>query len=272
MLNPFPITGPCRIINVGANEVRQGDPLVAIEEEMKSVNYVRVPGLPSFTGGAVGYIGFDCFQYFEPTIQGELEDPIGLPDAVFMMCDTLVIFDRVRQIISVVSHVKSSNDDDAEATAKKYASAKENIEKTLDRLQQERTPVVPQPSIQLGNQGQSDVGKEGYEQFVTTLKRHIVEGDIFQAVPSQRIARPTSLHPFNAYRHLRSLNPSPYMFYVDLKDFQIVGASPEVLAKVQDRVVYVNPIAGTRKRGKHHRKTRRLPKDCSLTPRNGQSM
>jgi anthranilate synthase component 1 len=111
------------------------------------------------------------------------------------------------------------------------------------------TPDVAQPPIILGNQAVSNVGKEGYESFVTTLKKHVIAGDIIQAVPSQRLARPTTLNPFNAYRHLRQVNPSPYMFYVDCGELQIVGASPETLCKVENNVVYNHAIAGTTKRG-----------------------
>jgi anthranilate synthase component 1 len=126
---------------------------------------------------------------------------------------------------------------------------------------------VDQPPIQLGQEAVSNVGKQGYMDFVSTLKHHIKEGDIFQTVPSQRLARPTSLHPFNVYRHLRSLNPSPYMFYVNLKGFTIVGASPEMLTKVQDRVVYTHPIAGTRKRGKSPKEDQELADDLLADPK-----
>jgi anthranilate synthase component 1 len=111
------------------------------------------------------------------------------------------------------------------------------------------TPEPRQLPITLGNEAVSNVGKEGYEQFVTTLKKHIVAGDIIQAVPSQRLARPTSLHPFNAYRHLRQVNPSPYMFYLDCGELQVVGASPETLCKVERNVVFNHAIAGTTRRG-----------------------
>jgi anthranilate synthase component I len=200
-------------------------------------------------GGAVGYIGFECFQHFEPTLKRDLKDPIGIPEAIFVLCDTLVVFDRVRQIVNVVSHFRSdvTAPEDIE---REYMKAAEEIECTLTLLNDPHTPSVPQPPVVLGNEAISNVGRDGYEGFVTKLKHHIVEGDIFQAVPSQRLARPTSLHPFNVYRHLRSINPSPYMFYVNLDDFQIVGASPEMLTKVENRTVYTHPIAGTRKRGK----------------------
>lgn len=112
------------------------------------------------------------------------------------------------------------------------------------------TPDVLQPAISLGNEATSNVGKEGYEGFVTKLKEHIIAGDIIQAVPSQRLSRPTDLHPFNVYRHLRQLNPSPYMFYLDCGELQIVGASPETLCKVESNKVYNHAIAGTIKRGR----------------------
>ncbi|KAF7723642.1 hypothetical protein EC973_001784 [Apophysomyces ossiformis] len=257
---------PYKLIKVGPNEAVQGDPLLAVEKELAPIRYVKVPGLPSFTGGAVGYIGFDCFQYFEPSIQGELEDPLGIPDAIFMFCDTLVIFDRVRQIVNVVSHFRSDVTD-PEEVRKEYMKAADEIECTYTLLNEPNIPSVPQPPVVLGNQHTSNVGKDGYMNFVTTLKHHIKEGDIFQTVPSQRLARPTSLHPFNVYRHLRSLNPSPYMFHVNLKDFVIVGASPEMLTKVQDRVAYTHPIAGTRKRGKSSEEDKELARDLLQDPK-----
>ncbi|KAG0175126.1 hypothetical protein DFQ28_005038 [Apophysomyces sp. BC1034] len=257
---------PYKLIKIGPNEAIQGDPLLAVEKELAPVRYVKVPGLPSFTGGAVGYIGFDCYQYFEPSIKGELKDPLEIPDAIFMLCDTLVIFDRVRQIVNIVSHFRSDVTD-PEAVRKEYMKAADEIECTYTLLNEPHIPSIPQPPIVLGNQHTSNVGKDGYMNFVSTLKHHIKEGDIFQTVPSQRLARPTSLHPFNVYRHLRSLNPSPYMFHVNLKDFVIVGASPEMLTKVQDRVAYTHPIAGTRKRGKTMQEDHELAQDLLQDPK-----
>jgi anthranilate synthase component 1 len=117
-------------------------------------------------------------------------------------------------------------------------------------LESPHVPVPPQGPIKLGQKAVSNVGREGYEGFVTNLKKHIVEGNIIQAVPSQRLSRPTSLHPFNLYRHLRRINPSPYMFYLNCGDVQVVGASPETLCKVESRKVYNHAIAGTVRRGK----------------------
>ncbi|KAF9211394.1 hypothetical protein BGZ59_008136 [Podila verticillata] len=240
---------PYKVLKTGPEEALQGDPLTILEKELKNIRYVKVPGIQDFTGGAIGYIGYDNVQYFEPrTKRDDLQDPMGLPDAVFLFCDTIVIFDHLYQKIQVVTHYRSDVTDPAEVQ-NQYLKAVEEIQITVDLLNQEHTPKVPQPAVILGQEPVSNVGKDGYEGFVTTLKKHIKKGDIIQAVPSQRLAKPTTLHPFNIYRHLRSINPSPYMFYLDLKDFTLVGASPEMLVKVQDRVVFTHPIAGTRKRG-----------------------
>jgi anthranilate synthase component 1 len=130
-----------------------------------------------------------------------------------------------------------------------YDAATARIRTMMDALTHPTIPTVPQPPIVQGYDFTSNIGQEGYTSFVRTLKTHIHNGDIIQAVPSQRLSRQTSLHPFNLYRYLRTVNPSPYMFYVDMDDFKIIGASPEMLVKVHDRTVYTHPIAGTRRRG-----------------------
>ncbi|CAG8522651.1 10560_t:CDS:2, partial [Scutellospora calospora] len=147
------------------------------------------------------------------------------------------------------SHYRS-DDYDLKYVDYKYREATDKITHVLNLLSKETTSKIPQKEIILNQTSVSNVGKEGYKEFVTILKEHIVKGDIIQAVPSQRFERPTTLHPFNAYRHLRTVNPSPYLFYIDLNDCQIVGASPELLVKVENDIVYTHPIAGTRKRGK----------------------
>lgn len=242
---------PYMLLKSGNKEELKGDPLVHIENEMKKVKYVSVQGLPQFTGGAIGYISYDCVQYFEPRTACELKDPLGVPDMIMLLCNTLVIFDHLKHLIKVVSHIKTNDEElSVDEIRKRYNSTVEEISLVLATLQKPEIPLPEQKPIVLNQKTESNTGKEGYEKFVTELKRHIIEGDIIQAVPSQRISKHTTLHPFNAYRHLRSINPSPYMFYIDMKDFQIVGASPEMLVKVEDNIVHNHPIAGTRKRGK----------------------
>lgn len=222
---------------------------LTLKLDLTNLIYIYISYIFLNTGGAIGYIAYDCVKHFEPRTARELNDPFGLPDSFFLLCDTLVIFDHVYQLLNVVSHYRS-NSTDPNVIEYQYRKTVEKIQHVLNLLQTDHIPSVPQGEIHLNQSCTSNVGKIGYEGFVTRLKKHIKNGDIIQAVPSQRLARPTNLHPFNVYRHLRTLNPSPYMFYLDFKDYQIVGASPELLVKVENDMVYTHPIAGTRKRGK----------------------
>ena len=224
--------------------------MIALQKELSLVKYVKIPEVPTFTGGAIGYVSYDCIQHFEPKTKCELKDPLEIPEAVFMLVDTLIIYDHIFQNIKVVSHVFIPRSFGTGNLAFTYQTAVSKARRLAKVLLSSVIHEPLQPPIVLGNEAVSNVGKEGYEAFVTTLKQHIIAGDIIQAVPSQRLAKPTTLHPFNAYRHLRQVNPSPYMFYLDCGDLQIVGASPETLCKVEKNVVFNHAIAGTTKRGK----------------------
>ncbi|KAL5511513.1 TRP2 [Sanghuangporus vaninii] len=253
---------PVKIIKTGVKEEATGDPMSVLQKELASYRYVKIPEVPTFTGGAIGYVSYDCIQYFEPKTACQLKDPLGIPEAFFMLSDTIVIFDHLFQNIKVVSHVffSSPNRDSPQVNlAFVYNTAVEKARRLARMLlSSSPTPEPLQPPIVVGQHPTSNVGRDGYEAFVTKLKQHIVAGDIIQAVPSQRLARPTTLHPFNAYRQLRQVNPSPYMFYVDCGDSQLVGASPETLCKVERNKVYNHAIAGTTKRGKTPEEDERL--------------
>jgi anthranilate synthase component 1 len=204
------------------------------------------------TGGAVGYVAYDCVKYFEPRTKRDLKDPLQVPESLFMITDTIVAFDHFFQTIKVITHMHVRDDQEAtpEALQADYDKATKAIEEIVETLQAPEVPLPPQPPIQKGQDYVSNIGREGYEAHVNRLKKHITKGDIIQAVPSQRFSRPTSLHPFNIYRHLRTVNPSPYLFYIDCGDFQLVGASPELLVKSENGRIITHPIAGTIKRGK----------------------
>ena len=243
-------TGPRKILKTGPGHGPEADPLPALEEELSKFRVAHVPGLslPPLTGGAIGYVGYDCVRYFEPKTARDMKDPLGVPESLFMLYDTIVAFDRFFGIIKVISYLRVP-----ESTSKieaEYAKARKVIEDVVEILLSSDTPLPQQPPVQLDQQYTSNIGREGYEGHVTGLKKHITNGDIIQCVPSQRFARPTSLHPFNIYRHLRTVNPSPYLFYIDCGDFQIVGASPELLVKEEEGRIITHPIAGTVKRGK----------------------
>lgn len=241
-------TKPLDVLRIGPNCALQGDPLHHLEQRMNDYEYVQLPELHMFTGGAVGYMAFDCIQHFEPKTKRELRDPFGIPESVWLLCDTAVIFDHVYQTVYCVAHVhRRTPDADVDAL---YDAAVRSVHALVHAIHVDHTPLPKQPAIRLGSEATSNVGQAGYERFVTQLRKHILCGDIFQAVPSQRLARPTQLHPFNCYRHLRRINPSPYMFYVDCGDAQLVGASPETLCSVHRGEVAVHAIAGTVRRGK----------------------
>ena len=166
-----------------------------------------------------------------------------------MFFDPVIVFDHLFQTINVISHVQIPPNNDDSALDLAYQVARDKIQTICNELNSPGVPLPPQGPITLNNTYTSNVGQTGYEAYVQTLKEKIIEGQIIQAVPSQRLARPTSLHPFNIYRHLRTVNPSPYMFYIDCGDFQLVGASPELLVKSENGRIITHPIAGTIRRG-----------------------
>ena len=174
-------------------------------------------------------------------------DPLGLPESVFMFVDTLLVFDHVRHKIKVVSHVHL----DGGSVETAYEEAVDRIEQLAEML--DRPLSVERRARLDGGDGAlshtSNMTRERYEAMVDRIKEYVYAGDIIQAVPSQRLARPTQAAPLDVYRALRTLNPSPYMYYLSLEDFSIVGASPELLVRVEDGLVYNFPLAGTRPRG-----------------------
>lgn len=239
-------SNPRKMITTGAPHGPDVDPLTLLEAELDQFRQYQQPGVPTLCGGAIGYISYDCIKYFEPRTKRDLKDVLQVPESALMLCDTIVAFDHVYQRLQVIANVKVEADTDL-ATA--YEDAKKEVQRIADLLTAKDVPQPPQGPVTLGKTFTSNIGQKGYEQHVTTLKERIKKGDIIQAVPSQRVARPTDLHPFNVYRHLRTVNPSPYLFYIDYLDFQLVGASPELLVKIEGGRIVSHPIAGTVKRG-----------------------
>ncbi|KAI1644885.1 anthranilate synthase component 1 [Daldinia loculata] len=250
--------GPRKILKTGEGHGESVDPLPALEKELAQNVVVEIPDLrlPPLIGGAVGYVGYDCVRYFEPKTARPMKDVLQIPESLFMLFDTIVAFDRFFGVIKVITYLHIP--ENLDTLADEYNKATATIHELIDVLNSPEIPIPEQQPIKLGQQYTSNIGQEGYESHVTELKKHIVVGDIIQAVPSQRFARPTSLHPFNIYRHLRTVNPSPYLFYVNCQDFQIVGASPELLVKEEEGRIITHPIAGTVKRGKTPEEDERL--------------
>ena len=225
------------------------DPLNVVEREMSRYKLVTIPELPRFHGGGVGYLAYDVVRYFEPRVPEPPKDSLGLPESLFMFNDTLMVFDHLRHTIKVVSHVHLDGDIDAS-----YQEAIAKIERLVERLAMPlEVPAGPTAGEAMAGSSpvDSNFTKEEYEAAVERAKKYIYAGDIIQVVPSQRLARRTEAHPFQIYRALRSINPSPYMYYLHLDDFHIVGASIETLVRVENGTVVTHPIAGTRPRGKN---------------------
>jgi len=224
-----------------------------LAHELAKFRVAQVPGvkLPPLIGGAIGYVGYDCVRYFEPrTRREDLKDVVQVPESLFMLFDTIVAVDHFFQQIKVFSYVKVPGTDGAEKTLEEaYQVAHDTIEQVVAAISVDKVPLPPQGPIDRTMEYKSNIGQEGYQGHVRKLKEHISKGDIIQAVPSQRMARQTSLHPFNVYRRLRTVNPSPYLFFVDCEDFQIIGASPELLVKSERGRILTHPIAGTVRRG-----------------------
>jgi len=220
------------------------DPLLLIEKEFSKFRLVPIAGLPRFHGGMVGYLGYEVAGYFE-RLPSPDHDPLGLPEFMLMLADTLLVFDHLTHKIKIVSHVHLDDDVD---TA--YRQATHKIDRLVQRLRQpvpsEASPAIPSPQSPVS----SNLSQAEFESRVSQAKNYIYAGDVIQVVLSLRLAKPTSASPFAIYRALRSLNPSPYMYYLHLGDFHIIGASPELLVRVEDGMVSNHPIAGTRPRGK----------------------
>jgi anthranilate synthase component 1 len=242
-------TEPYRVLRTGtdltANET-PGDPLLQIEEELRRFQPVRIDGLPRFHGGAVGYMAYEVARYYEKLPMPEA-DPQGFPESIFLFCDTLLVFDHLQHTIKVVSHARL--DGDVEAS---YRQATWKIEELIARLEKPlaRLPYTTERVKDLDGPFVSNNTREEFMAKVEQAKEYIFKGDTYQIQVSQRFERKTEAHPFEVYRSLRTVNPSPYMYYLELGDMHVVGASPEMLIRVEDGVIETHPIAGTRRRGR----------------------
>ncbi|HWZ94769.1 MAG TPA: anthranilate synthase component I [Opitutaceae bacterium] len=241
------------------------DPLALLEDELRRHRPVKVPGLPRFTGGAVGFISYEYISRIEPTVPAAPKDELKVPLTYFMLSDALLIFDRAKQTLRlcVNAHVQDdASTSSAQAAAAAHAAAEAELRQLFEILQQPRAlapaPLVSSAKIDVPS---GNFTRPAYEKLVDGVKEYIRAGDIIQVVPSQRFTRPFTKSPLDLYRALRTVNPSPYMFILDTGDFALVGASPEVHVRLTDGLVEIRPIAGTRKRGATHEEDIALEKE-----------
>ena len=222
------------------------DPLAELDKVMSGYRHVGLPGLPRFTGGLVGYAGYDLIRYYEDLGEGPSDDR-HLPDLSFGLYRTMVIFDHVSKTVKVVANAHITGD-----PGKAYTEATEAIERAIGRLTEGKGHSVGEIHLEQLPQKpfQSNFTRAAYMQVVEACKEYIRAGDIFQVVPSQRLSLETSASAFDIYRALRVVNPSPFMFLQDSPDATLIGSSPEILCRVEDGVITNRPLAGTRPRGK----------------------
>jgi anthranilate synthase component 1 len=240
------------------------DPLAEVERFRQLFSMPVLPDLPRFTGGLVGYFGYDTVRFVEPRLAKTApEDDLGAPDILLLASDEVAIFDNLSGTIMLVVHV-----DAAQPGALNMAEAR------LDELEGKLAQPAPElPPMNMSGEGiaedtfVSSFGQQDYMAAVDRVKDYVLAGDVMQVVPSQRLSAPFDAAPINLYRALRRLNPSPYMYFLDLDGIHIVGSSPEVLARLEDGQVTVRPIAGTRRRGQNEEEDQALELEMLADPK-----
>ena len=248
----------------GVRKLATQDPLGELEKLLKDCRAVHLPRLPRFVGGAVGYAAYDMVRYYE-RLPNAPQDDRGLPDLLFGLYDTMIIFDHVQKTILVVSHAHI----DREGLKTGYENACARIEQTIETLAQPPTmsighiAVTGDPTLAY----QSNFSRPGFEKAVAACKEYIRAGDIFQVVLSQRLDLETTADPFNIYRALRIVNPSPFMFYLKSPKVVLVGSSPEIMCRVEDGVITNRPLAGTRRRGRTEEEDLALERELLADPK-----
>ncbi len=267
---------PSMIIKTKANSIEvikegrtkkyriSGNPLDEIKRLMSPFKFVKTKGLPRFCGGFVGYIGYDMVRFIED-LPEKSKDTLKLPDSILMLTDTILIFDNINKTLKVVSNafVKGQKVEDA------YNLAIKKIDTIIDLLKKEsrrsRQPVHRRKKAK--SPVTSNMTKAGFKQIVKKAKEYIRKGDIIQVVLSQRLKTQIRTKPFNIYRALRYVNPSPYMYYLKFKDLKLIGSSPEIMVRLEDNSIELRPIAGTRPRGKDEKEDEKLIKDLLSDPK-----
>ena len=259
------VSGNRFTVEMGSKVVAEkevADPFAEIENFQRQFRVPQVPGLPRFSGGLVGYFGYDCVRYIEPRLaQTQKPDALGCPDIMLMVADRVLVFDNLGGKAIIIVHADPS---DADA----YGKACHDLDLLAAKLTQ--TTVADdraKTSRPIGAEPKSGFPREQHAEAVQKIKEYIVEGDVMQVVLSHRLSIPFVTPPLHLYRALRTLNPSPYMYFLNFGDFQVVGASPEILVRLEDGEVTVRPIAGTRPRGKTEEEDRQLEQELLADPK-----
>jgi anthranilate synthase component 1 len=267
---------PCReVLKVYGREVRLerdgevveredvADPLAWIEAYAKRFKVAERPDLPRLAGGLMGYFGYDTVRYVEPRLAGVAKpDPLGTPDILLMLCEELVVFDNLSGKLKLIVHADPGSADSV-------ARAEVRLDELLDKLRQPLAlPEAGLAPVEVGEEDfVSGFSQAGFERAVERIREYIVDGDVMQVVPSQRLSIPYKAQPLDLYRALRCLNPSPYLYFMDMGNFHVVGSSPEILVRVEAGQVTVRPIAGTRPRGRTPAQDQALEEELLADPK-----
>ncbi|MDP2904501.1 MAG: anthranilate synthase component I [Methylovulum sp.] len=267
---------PCKtVVKISGHDIRvehngelsettaQDNPLIWIEQFKARYKVPDIDGLPRFSGGLVGYFGYETIAYIEPRVGKAVKpDPLSCPDILLMVSEDLLVFDNLSGKMRLLTHA-----DPQETNAYNHAVARLNDLAVKLRQSQAKPEKHANPKKVDEADFISGFTRQGYEDAVRKAKDYITDGDIMQVVLSQRLSVPYTASPLNCYRALRCLNPSPYMFYLNLDDFHIVGSSPEILVRLEDNTVTVRPIAGTRRRGVTHEQDLALEQELLADPK-----
>jgi anthranilate synthase component I len=235
------------------------NPLDFVKDYQARFHVPPIPGLPRFTGGLVGYFGYDTVRYIEKRLaHTQKQDVLNVPDLLLLLSEEVAVVDNLSGKLYLIVYANPSEPDS-------YNQAQERLKALLTQL---RSPLsIPQSPKLASRVAQSEFGEQAFKEAVEKAKSYIFEGDIMQVVLSQRMSQPYEASPLALYRALRSLNPSPYMFYYHMDDHFVVGASPEILVRLEEGVVTVRPIAGTRPRGKHREEDMALADELLADPK-----
>jgi anthranilate synthase component 1 len=249
-------------------ELEHPDPLKLLEEKVLAYRAPHLPGLPRFCGGAVGYAAYDAVRYVERLPHAPPDDR-RLPDLCFAFYDRMVIFDHINKTIAAVAHAHVPGDD-KEALRRSYQATCQRVDRLVERLQQgvadlQLTDIAPVGDVQ--RPYRSNFEPQAFEAAVEKCKEYIKAGDIFQVVLSQRLQTETKARPFDIYRTLRVVNPSPFLFYLKAGPVCLVGSSPEIMARVEGDRLTIRPLAGTRPRGKTEEEDKRLEAELVADPK-----
>tara|TARA_B100001245_G_scaffold109970_1_gene80349 strand:+ start:5510 stop:6955 length:1446 start_codon:yes stop_codon:yes gene_type:complete len=244
-------------------EIIVSDPLEFLENYHEETKVKFDDELPMFTGGLVGYLGYDCIGYIEPRLSNSsLPDPLGTPDALFLVSEEVAVFDNLNNKLHLIVLSESESEADVSKAEERLKTLSKKLTSPLNyKTQEEIGDAVTEKDFVSG------FGEKQFKQSIKKIKEYIKDGDVMQVVLSQRMSVPFTSDPVELYRSIRHLNPSPYLYYLNLDEFHIVGSSPEILARLEDGEVTVRPIAGTRRRGRNEQDDIAMEEDMVNDPK-----